>query len=62
MSHEYGYSRIGDEKFRLKIDIAVFIFPPLDGPISFDVKGCFGLWQSEAAQIYDEVLNAIKQW
>lgn len=34
----------------------------LDYQLAFDVKDFFRLTQTEAMQIYDEVLNAVKQW
>ncbi|MGC6599933.1 HipA domain-containing protein, partial [Escherichia coli] len=34
----------------------------LDYQLAFDVKDFFRLSQTQATQIYDEVLNAVKQW
>lgn len=34
----------------------------LDYQLAFDVKAFFRLSESQATQIYDEVLNAVKQW
>ena len=34
----------------------------LDYQLAFDVKGFFRLSQTQATQIYDEVLTAVKQW
>ena len=34
----------------------------LDYQLAFEVKDFFRLHQNQATQIYDEVLNAVKQW
>ncbi len=34
----------------------------LDYDLAFEVKDFFRLSQTQATQIYDEVLNAVKQW